>query len=230
VDGVKIAGLLFDAGTTSSPALLEVGPSGSAADHGQNPTSLHDLFFRVGGAGPGKADTSLKINSRQVLGDHFRIWRADHGEGVGWNVNTTRNGLVVNGADVTLYGLFVEHFHEYQTIWNGNGGRLFFYQSEIPYDVPDQAGWMNGAANGYALYKVGSQVTSHAATGLGIYCFFQTNPQVKLGSAIEAPTATGVKFSRMATVSLGGKGEITHVINDRGATVKDGSNNAYLAE
>jgi len=230
VDGVKIAGLLFDAGTVSSPALLQVGPTGGAADHGLNPTSLHDLFFRVGGAGPGKADTSLVINSRQVLGDHFWVWRADHGEGVGWDVNTTRNGVVVNGADVTLYGLFVEHFHQYQTVWNGNGGRLYFYQSEIPYDVPNQASWMNGAANGYASYKVGSQVTNHFATGLGIYCFFQTNPQVKLGSAIEASTAAGVQFTRMATVSLGGKGEITHVINDRGATVKDGANNAYLAQ
>jgi hypothetical protein len=230
VDGVKIAGLLFDAGTTNSPSLLEVGSANGTADHSANPSSLHDLFFRVGGAGPGKADISLVINSRQVLGDHFWIWRADHGEGVGWTVNTTRNGLIVNGADVTLYGLFVEHFHEYQTLWNGNGGRLFFYQSEIPYDVPNQAAWMNGTANGYASYKLGSQVTSHLATGLGIYCFFQTNPQVKLGSAIEAPTTAGVQFTRMATVSLGGKGEITHVINGRGDTVKDGANNAYLAQ
>ncbi len=46
VDGVKIAGLLFDAGTTNSPVLLQVGPTGSTANHAANPTSLQDVFFR----------------------------------------------------------------------------------------------------------------------------------------------------------------------------------------
>ncbi|WP_187274548.1 hypothetical protein [Paenibacillus sp. N3.4] len=98
VDGVTIAGLLFDAGSESSPALMEVGPSGSSKDHSANPTLLQDLFFRVGG-GPvvGRADTSIKINSNNVIGDHFWVWRADHGTDVKWNLNTTTNGLVVNG-------------------------------------------------------------------------------------------------------------------------------------
>jgi hypothetical protein len=34
--------------------------------------------------------------------------------------------------------LFNEHHEEYQTLWIGNGGRVYFYQSEIPYDAPDQ--------------------------------------------------------------------------------------------
>ena len=73
-------------------------------------------------------------------------------------------------------------------------------------------------------------MTSHQSIGLGIYCFFQTNPQVKLGNAIEAPGAAGVQFQRMTTVSLGGVGEITHVINGRGATAKTGSAVANLAQ
>ncbi len=55
VDGVKVAGIMFDAGTTNSPVLMEVGPAGSSADHAANPTSLHDVFFRIGGPGVGKA-------------------------------------------------------------------------------------------------------------------------------------------------------------------------------
>jgi hypothetical protein len=51
VDGVILAGLLFDAGEANSPVLLEVGPNGSSASHSSNPTSLHDVFFRVGGGG-----------------------------------------------------------------------------------------------------------------------------------------------------------------------------------
>ena len=60
-------------------------------------------------------------------------------QGVGWNQNLSANGMVVNGNNVTVYGLFVEHHQEFQVLWNGNGGRTYFYQSEIPYDPPDQA-------------------------------------------------------------------------------------------
>ncbi|WP_433059407.1 ricin-type beta-trefoil lectin domain protein [Dactylosporangium sp. CS-033363] len=225
VDGVKIAGVLFDAGTTNSPVLLEVGPSGSAANHAANPTSLHDVFFRIGGATVGKATVSLRINSNNVIGDHTWIWRADHGNGgtVGWNTNTAANGLVVNGADVTFYGLFVEHYQQYQVIWNGNGGRTYFFQNEIPYDVPNQSSWSSGGgAQGWAAYKIGAGVTTHEAWGLGSYCFFSTNPSVVLGHSFEVPQTSGVKFHDMVTVSLGGTGTISHVINNTGAAVNSG--------
>ncbi|HSH71701.1 MAG TPA: adenylyl cyclase [Methylophilaceae bacterium] len=220
VDGVKLAGILFDAGVLNSPVLLQVGPQGSSASHEENPTSMHDLFFRVGGAAVGNATVSLRINSNNVIGDDLWLWRADHGAGVGWTTNTTTNGLEVNGSKVTIYGLAVEHYHQYQTVWNGNGGAVYFYQSEAPYDVPDQASWMNGNVNGYASYKVADSVTSHEAWGVGVYCFFDTNPLVKLHSAIEAPNnkagLNGVIFRNITTVSLGGTGEITHVIGDGG--------------
>ena len=170
VDGVILAGLLFDGGAESSPALLEVGPAGSKAAHAKNPISLHDVFFRVGGARVGRAAVSLKINSRDTILDHTWIWRADHGSGVGWKSNTGANGLIVNGDNVTVYGLFVEHYQEYQVLWNGNGGRVYFYQSEIPYDPPDQPSYASApGANGWASYKVADRVTSHEAWGLGIY-------------------------------------------------------------
>jgi hypothetical protein len=234
VDGVKIAGLLFDAGTVNSPVLLEVGPVGNQLTHSANPTSLHDLFFRIGGATVGKATTSLVINSNNVIGDHFWIWRADHGNGgtVGWTINTTTNGLIVNGVNVTIYGLFVEHFHQYQTVWNADGGRVYFYQSEAPYDVPNQGSWMSPTGNGYASYKVADWVTTHQAYGVGVYCFFSTNSAVKLGSAIEVPNTglAGAMFHNMTTVSLGGTGEITHVINIYGNAANGASNVTRLAQ
>src|ERR1700679_3633028 len=54
-DGIEIAGLLFDAGPNESPVLLEVGPEGSRARHVKEPITLHDVFFRVGGAAVGRA-------------------------------------------------------------------------------------------------------------------------------------------------------------------------------
>jgi hypothetical protein len=230
VDGVKIAGLLIDAGTTSSSVLVRLGPTGSTTGHAADPTSIHDVFFRIGGAAVGRAATSLQVNSANVIGDDLWIWRADHGSGVGWNTNTAANGLVVNGADVTMLGLFVEHFQQYQTVWNGSGGRTVFYQSEAPYDVPNQGAWTNGGVNGFASYKVASGVTTHNASGLGVYCYFSTNNSVKLASAIEAPTASGVQMRNMLSLSLGGVGEITHVLNSRGGAANASSNSAHLGQ
>ncbi|MCM1973095.1 RICIN domain-containing protein [Streptomyces sp. G1] len=228
VDGVKVAGVLFDAGTTNSPTLMEVGPPGASASHAANPTSLHDVYFRVGGAHVGRATTSLVVNSDHVIGDHTWIWRGDHGNGIGWNSNTGDTGLIVNGDNVTMYGLFVEHYQKYQTIWNGNGGRTYFYQNEMPYDPPNQAAWMNGPTQGYAAYKVADGVTSHQAYGLGSYCYFNVNPSVTAERAIEAPNRPGVTFTSMVTVSLGGTGTIRHVINDRGGPSNSTTNVANL--
>jgi len=224
VDGVKISGLLFDAGAKNSPVLLEVGATGSSANHASNPASLSDLFFRVGGADVGKADVSIKINSNNVIGDDFWVWRADHGTGVGWDVNTTKNGIVVNGNDVTIYGLFVEHFHEYQTLWNGNGGKVYFYQSELPYDVPNQDAWKShdGTVNGYASYKVADSVTTNNLLGSGVYSFFR-DAVVAANNGIEVPNTPGVKVHHAASVFLTGNGEITHIVNNTGATAKSGS-------
>ncbi|MGC9670076.1 ricin-type beta-trefoil lectin domain protein [Planosporangium sp. 12N6] len=224
VDGVRIAGLLFDAGTTNSNILLQVGPSGSTASHAANPTVLSDVFVRVGGAIAGKATVSVQVNSNDVIGDHSWIWRADHGNGgtVGWTVNTARNGLVVNGNNATFYGLFVEHYQQYQTIWNGNNGRTYFYQNEMPYDPPNQAAYSNGGTQGWAAYKVADSVTNHEAWGLGSYCFFNVNPSVVNAHAFEVPVKPGVKFHDMVTVSLGGTGTISHVINNTGDAANSG--------
>ena len=220
VDGVTIAGLILDAGEVNSASLLEVGKTGSAADHSANPTFLFDLTVRTGGAHAGKNDVGLKINSNDVVADQLWLWRADHGAGAQWTTNPTKNGIVVNGNNVTIYGLFNEHHEEYQTLWNGNGGRVYFYQSEMPYDVPNQSSWMSGKTNGYASYKVADTVTSHEAWGLGVYAYFR-DAAVKANSAIEAPAVAGVKFHNLTTVWLNGHAgsEITHIINDIGGRV-----------
>jgi hypothetical protein len=215
VDGVKLAGLLFDAGTVTSPVLLQIGPDGSSAGHAGNPTTVQDTFFRIGGAGPGSATTSLVVNSNDVVIDHIWAWRADHGSGVGWTTNPADTGLIVNGANVTAYGLFVEHYQKYEVVWNGNGGRTIFFQNEMPYDPPNQAAWRTGA-NGYAAYKVADGVTSHEAWGLGSYCYFNVDPTIHADHGFEAPVKAGVRFHDLLTVSLGGNGTIDHVINTTG--------------
>jgi len=217
VDGVRLAGLLIDAGAKESPYLIQVGAPGSTQRHEQDPTYLYDIFCRIGGAGAANVASAVIINSSDVVGDHTWIWRADHGEGAGWTSSRGRNGLIVNGAHVSYYGLFVEHFQEYQTLWNGDDGRLVFYQCELPYDIPSQAAWSHGACKGWAAYKVADTVKNHSAAGLGIYSFFR-DAVASLDHAIEVPRTPGVRFTNMIGFWLTGKdgSAVDHVINDAG--------------
>ncbi|WP_037367132.1 hypothetical protein [Amycolatopsis orientalis] len=226
VDGVRVKGLLFDAGTRNSPSLLTVGESGEHTSHSANPTSLQDVFFRVGGDLAGKATTSLVVNSDDTIVDHVWAWRADHGDSgtVGWTTNTADTGVLVNGDNVTATGLFVEHYQKFQVVWNGQHGKTIFFQNEMPYDVPDQASWNSAPGTaGYAAYQVGPDVTSHEAWGLGSYCFFDTNPAVSSYHAFEVPQNSGVKLHSLLTVSLNHRGTITHVVNDTGDVTPDGT-------
>jgi hypothetical protein len=224
VDGVKIAGLLFDAGTTNSASLLTVGPGTSAVSHAGNPTTVQDVFFRIGGAVSGKATNSLIVNSNNVIVDDIWAWRADHGSAAtGWTVNTAETGLLVNGANVLATGLFVEHYQKYQVLWNGENGKTIFFQNEMPYDVPSQAAWTSGNGNGWAAYKVGANVKNHEAWGLGSYCFFNiggTNTNINAARGFEVPDVAGVKLHSILTVSLGGNGTISHVVNNTGAAAQ----------
>ena len=219
VDGVTVAGVLLDAGPKTSPSLLQVGEKGASLRHTQNLISIHDVFFRVGGASEGRTQANLVINSNDVIVDHAWIWRADHGHYVGWEENESLYGMLVRGADVTAYGLFVEHHQKYQVLWTGENGRTYFYQSEIPYDPPTQAAWSIGGKKGFAAYKVDNAVRHHEAWGLGIYSVFR-HPDVMLDRAIETPISAGVRFHHAITVALGNQGAILNVINETGGSTR----------
>ena len=226
VPGVVVAGVTIDAGTVNSPALLRVGKA-----HGNNhksdpadPTTLNDVYFRVGGPHVGKADVSLEVNSDDVLIDHAWVWRADHGVpgSVGWDVNTGRTGVVVSGDDVTATGLFVEHYQQYNVIWNGERGRTVFFQNELPYDPPNQAACQHDGVLGWAAYKVADRVRTHELWGGGAYVFSNVDPTIHASRGFEVPVRPGVRLHHVLTVNLGA-GTIDHVVNDTGAPV-DNSN------
>jgi hypothetical protein len=219
VPGVKLAGLMFDAGPVNSPVLLQVGTPKAHKSDPTDPTSLHDVFIRIGGATPGKATTALVVNSDNVLLDDIWSWRADHGNGVGWTLNTADTGLIVNGDNVTAYGLFVEHYQKYELIWNGENGKTIFFQNEMPYDPPSQADWSHDGVNGFAVYKVADTVKTHEAWGMGSYSFFNQGVDIFAARAFEVPVTTGVKLHDILTVFLNGSGGIDHVVNDTGAAV-----------
>ncbi|WP_454882895.1 adenylyl cyclase [Sphingomonas oryzagri] len=235
VPGVTVAGLLFDAGPQLSPVLLQVGGRTGGRGDARDPVLLADLFFRVGGASVGKVNTALEINRDHTIADHLWIWRADHGDRqhgkvhVGWDESTGEYGLVVNGDGVTIYGLFVEHFRRHQVLWNGDRGATYFFQCELPYDPPSQSAWREDDPDGWAAYKVADTVRQHDAIGLGIYANFTVDPGIVLRSAIEAPQRSGVSFTNVTTISLGGgKGIIAHLVNDAGEAARPGADRQTL--
>ena len=232
VRSVTLAGLMIDAGPNNSRVLLEVGkgnsPNNIKWSDPKNPTLLADVFFRIGGPAVGKATTSLVVNSDNVVMDHIWAWRADHGNGVGWTLNTADTGVIVNGDNVTAYGLFVEHYQKYELIWNGENGRTIMFQNEMPYDPPSQAAWQHNGVNGYAAYKVADSVKVHEAWGLGSYSYFNVGPDIHATRAFEVPVTPGVKMHSLLTVFLNANGGIDHVINDTGAPVNSSNQTSYV--
>jgi hypothetical protein len=223
VPGVKLSGMIFDAGPVNSPALLQLGgglPFFDRAGRANNPTLVQDVFFRIGGATPGRAATSLVVNSSNVILDDIWAWRADHGSGVGWSSNVAKTGVIINGDDVTAYGLFVEHYQGFQVIWNGENGTDIFFQNEMPYDVPDQAAWMSSpTTEGYAAFLVPPRVKAFQGYGMGSYSFFNQGLDIQATQAFQVPRVAGVQLHDLLTVFLNGSGSINSVVDGTGAAV-----------
>ena len=253
--GIIIAGVTIDGGEVESPVLLQVGKkngnNGVPNTDPDNPVTLSDVYFRIGGPYVGKADITLEVNSDHVLIDHTWVWRADHGiegfdatcdldvpedyencedeagnpigflgDNIRWETNIGRNGVVVNGDDVTATGLFVEHFQEYNTIWNGERGQVYLYQNELPYDPPTQADWTaDDGTLGWAAYKVADQVQEHILWGAGSYIFNRNNPAIITENGYEVPETPGVQLNRIMTNNLSGPGVMNHIVNGCGPTI-----------
>ncbi len=238
--GIVVAGITVDAGTSTSPVLMQVGERRRGHGYGYgrsphqrssaaNPTTLNDVYFRVGGPHVGKADVALEVDGDHVLIDHTWVWRADHGvEGFTagasgdtdrWKTNTGRNGVIVHGDDVTATGLFVEHFQEHNTIWNGENGQVVLYQNELPYDPPSQADWQRPDGTlGWTGYKVADRVRSHRVYGGGVYVFNRNDPSIVTERGFEVPTRPGVRLHHLLTVNLEA-GAIEHVVDNVGDRV-----------
>jgi hypothetical protein len=225
VPGVKLSGMIFDAGPKNSPVLLQVGgPLAARTGSASDPSLLQDVFFRIGGATAGSATDSLVVNSSHVILDDIWAWRADHGAGAGWTSNTADNGLTVNGNDVTAYGLAVEHYQKNEVVWNGQGGEDIFFQNEMPYDPPSQAAWMSSpTTDGYPAFLISPKVTSFTGYGLGSYCFFNQGVPIESATAFRVPDAPGVQLHNLLTRFLNASGGIQHVVNDTGAAVDSAS-------
>jgi hypothetical protein len=223
-DGVKLSGLIIDAGPVNSPVLLSVGIPGPSS--ASDPDLIQDVFFRIGGAEttPVSATVSLLDNAGNSIIDDVWAWRADHGNAVGWTVNTADTGVVITGNDVTAYGLAVEHYQQDEVIWSGQGGTDIFFQNEMPYDPPSQSAWMaSPTQDGYPAFLVTPNVSTFQGYGLGSYSFFNQGVAIFSAMAFQAPDQPNVQFHDIFTQFLNGSGGINSVINGTGAAVDSAS-------
>jgi hypothetical protein len=225
-NGVKLSGVIIDAGPVNSPVLLSVGRPGPA--NATDPDLIQDVFFRIGGAAttPVSATVSLLDNASNSILDNIWAWRADHGNDVGWTVNRADTGLIVTGNDVTAYGLAIEHYQKNEVIWSGQGGTDIFFQNEMPYDPPSQSAWMaSPTEDGYPSFLVTGNVKSFQGYGMGSYIvFIQTTATVFADEAFKAPDTPGVQFHDLLVVYLGNQGGDKSIINGVGGPVT-GTNN-----
>ena len=221
--GVKVSGLIFDAGSANSPVLLSVGTPLPAAGSASDPDAIQDVFFRVGGAETTatSATVSLLDNASNSIIDDVWAWRADHGNDVGWTANKGDTGVVVTGNNVTSYGLAVEHYQKSEVVWTGQGGTNVFYQNELPYDVPSQSVWNESSTfSGYPAFQVGSGVKTFTSYGMGSYVvFINTTATLHVTEAFQAPQAPGVKFNNSFGVWIAGSGGLDSIVNGTGGPV-----------
>ena len=224
--GVKLSGLVIDAGPVNSPVLLSVGIPGPG--NASDPDLIQDVFFRIGGAEttPVSATVSLLDNASNSIIDNIWAWRADHGNAVGWTVNKADTGVVVTGDNVAAYGLAVEHYQKNEVIWSGQGGTDIFFQNEMPYDPPSQSAWMaSPTQDGYPAFLVTGNVRSFQGYGMGSYIvFIQTSATLFADEAFQAPDTPGVQFHSLLAVYLGGSGGDKSIINGVGGPVTSTSN------
>jgi hypothetical protein len=220
--GVKVSGLIVDAGPVNSPVLVSDGTPllpGSATD----PNTIQDVYFRIGGAETTNtsATVSLLDNASNSIIDDVWAWRADHGNDVGWTENTGDTGLVVTGNDVTAYGLAVEHYQKSEVVWSGQGGTDVFFQNELPYDPPTQADWNESSTfSGYPAFQVANNVKTFTGYAMGSYVvFINTTATLNVTEAFQAPKVPGVQFNNVFGVWIAGSGGLNSVVNGTGGPV-----------
>ncbi|KAH8073936.1 hypothetical protein JL721_2488 [Aureococcus anophagefferens] len=207
--GAEASSALDAASTPSSRLAPGDAPGSSLLEWDGDGGVLSDVFARVGGPGSraARADTMVRVAGAGVVLDNIWLWRADHAGAAGKAARPgevyhlvadgecySETGLVVDGDDVVAYGLAVEHTLGDQLVWRGERGRVFFYQSELPYDV-DQA----FADAGHVGYRV--TAAAHESVGAGIYSFFRDS-QCLVPAAVAAPPSAN--FTNAFTKHLNG--------------------------
>lgn len=167
--------------------------------HSGSGSRLFDVCCRVlrpkSGDGVNGCNSMILVDQDNVYGENIWLWVADHQGSEGgradslkkWNQMRCKTGITVNGNNVRLFGLAVEHQYDVMTLWNGNNGECYFYQSEFAY---------GGDFANKPSYVVDNGVANHTLVGGGAYFVadrgFNAKPNVP--TAFMCPDKSGVQL------------------------------------
>ena len=228
ITDLRLSSFIIQANTnqpddSSTPVLLQIGATSNNQLNGDG-IFLDNIFIKVGPElklnNKIDVDTMVIINTNGVVASNLWLWRADHGplgDGkIRIGQSKCNNGLIVNGNDVCIYGLFVEHASVKLIEWTGNDGKLYFLQSEYPYDIMG----VNDAEIDLPCLTVTGTGTGFKGKALGVYCYFR-DFTVKVKTAIVCPESN-VNIVNAFTVFLNSEettrqSSINHVVNETGA-------------
>lgn len=203
-NNVWINSLILDAGTGNPPSLLSFsGTNGNG--------KIHDIYTRMLMPEVGvvnSCQTMITLNQNNTYVENIWLWVADHQNGsknADWSRMNSPNGLTVNGDNVTICGLAVEHQNDVMTQWNGEYGQCYFYQSEFPYA---------GSVTGNPSYVVNSTVKNHIFKGGGAYfvLWTGTSTEPSIDHVMEFPQTSGVTWESIIGANWSSYRNIKNVV------------------
>lgn len=174
-----------------------------------------DICIRHGGFNNIK-NIKISLNNSCALNvgndcyiEHLWCWKADHGADGNSFTNQENSpadyGVIVDGVNVHICGLHVEHFDRENLIWNGDNGKLIFFQNEIPY--------YNKSFGDPVVRIYGKNFVGYS---MGIYCFLHGGYDVKTAIYITEHASETIKLTNVFTKYLKGDGNIESIIYDEG--------------
>jgi len=202
--GFQANGLGFNAITNTGPYAaeqIEIGTRPNATGWRFDPTSLSDVST------VSNSTTDELINQNYVLQNQAEIQSNNNsGSGyttVNWPAESSSDyGIVVNGNNVTLEGIWLEHFKMTEATWNGNGGQVIFLENELPLTIPYSAEgvqpsfWKeNSSFDGYPSLAVSPSVTSFTLTGMQSWSRFGSGCDCLVTSLITAPVKRNISIN-----------------------------------
>ena len=202
--GFSANGLAFNATTNTGPYAaeqIEIGNTPHASGSLTDPTTLSDVSTIS------NSTTDELINQNDVLLNQAEIQSNNNGGNgyttTNWPAESSGDyGVIVNGNDVTLEGIWLEHFKMTEATWNGDGGQVIFLENELPLTIPYSAAgvqpsfWMeNSRFDGYPSLAVSPSVTSFTLTGMQSWSRFGSGCDCLVTSLITAPVKRHVSIN-----------------------------------
>ena len=216
--GFSANGMAFNATTNTGPYAaeqIEIGNTPNASGSPIDPTTLSDVSTIS------NSTTDELINQNDVLLNQAEI-QSNNNSGDGYTTtnwpaeSSSDHGVIVNGDDVTLEGIWLEHFKKTEATWNGNGGQVIFLENELPLTIPYSAAgvqpsfWMkNSNFDGYPSLAVSPRVTSFTLTGMQSWSRFGSGCDCLVTSLITAPVKSHVTINDLFSGQILGSASLS---------------------